>query len=221
MFVGHLAVALGAKKVEPDMPLWAGIAAAFGIDLLWPVLLLTGLEVVRIDPDATAFTPLDFVSYPWSHSLVLVLFWGLLVGGAAFAAFRNGRVASILGALVVSHWLLDAIAHRPDLPLWPGGPLVGLGLWHSIPGTLIFEGCLLISGVWLYTSVTRSVSRAGTWALVGLLCFTGGIWVSQPWAPPAPNAGAVAATALTLWILLPWARWIEAGRVLQQESNDH
>lgn len=220
MFVGHLAVALGAKKVEPDMPLWAGIGAAFGVDLIWPFFLLTGLEVVRVDPGNTAFTHLDFVSYPWSHSLVFVVGWGVLVSTATWAVSRNGRLAAILGALVVSHWLLDAIAHRPDLPLWPGGPLVGLGLWYSIPGTLILEGCLLASGVWLYGSVTRAATPAGTWFLMGLLLLTCGIWIASPWAPPAPGPGAVAGTALALWILLPWARWIERGRVLQQNTEE-
>lgn len=220
MFVGHLAAGLGAKKLEPEMPLWAGIGAAFGVDLIWPVFLLAGLEVVEIDPGATAFTPLDFVSYPWTHSLVLVGVWAVLVGVAAYRTFRNGRVAVLLGALVVSHWVLDAISHRPDLPLWPGGPVVGLGLWHSIPGTLILEGSLLLAGVWLYASMTRAVTNMGTWALVGLLALTTLIWVSQPWAPPAPSATAVAVTALTLWIFLPWAHWIEKGRTLQRETYE-
>jgi len=218
MFVGHLAAGLGAKKLEPDMPLWAGIGAAFGVDLIWPVFLLAGLEVVEVDPGATAFTPLDFVSYPWTHSLVLVGVWAILVGVVAYRVSKSGRVAALLGALVVSHWVLDAITHRPDLPLWPGGPVVGLGLWDSIPGTLILEGSLLLAGVWLYTAVTRAVTTAGTWALVGLLAMTTLIWVSQPWAPPAPSATAVAGTALTLWIFLPWARWIENGRVLQKDT---
>lgn len=218
MFVGHLAAALSAKKLEPEMPLWAGIGAAFGVDLIWPVFLLAGLEIVEVDPSATVFTPLDFVSYPWTHSLVLVGVWSVLVGTAAQWVFRNGRVAALLGALVLSHWVLDAIAHRPDLPLWPGGPVVGLGLWYSIPGTLILEGSLLLAGVWLYTSMTRATSRTGTWSLVGLLGLVTAIWVSQPWAPPAPSAGAVAGTTLALWILLPWARWIEQERGLHKET---
>ena len=217
MFVGHLAAALGAKKLEPEMPLWAGIGAAFGVDLIWPVFLLVGLEVVEVDPGATAFTHLDFVSYPWTHSLLLVGVWAIVLGIAAHRMFRSGRVAVTIGALVLSHWLLDAITHRPDLPLWPGGPEVGLGLWHSIPGTLILEGSLLLAGVWLYTSMTRATSRAGTWSLASMLALTTLIWVSQPWAPPAPSAGVVAATALVLWILLPWGHWIEKGRMLQQE----
>lgn len=97
-------------------------------------------------------------------------------------------------------------------PSGRGGAVVGLGLWYSIPGALILESPLLLDDVWLYTSITRATSRTGTWSLVGLLGLTTAIWVSQPWPPPAPSAGAVAGTALALWILLPWARWIEQGQ---------
>lgn len=220
MFVGHLAAGLSAKKIVPEMPLWAAVGAAFGVDLVWPVFLLVGLEVVEVDPSATAFTPLDFVSYPWTHSLVLVVVWSVLVGAVAHRVYKSGRVASMLGALVLSHWVLDAITHRPDLPLWPGGPVVGLGLWYSVPGTLILEGSLLLAGVWLYASMTRATSNTAKWSFVALLSLTTLIWVSQPWAPPAPSAGAVAATALALWVLLPWTRSIEKGRVLRQETYE-
>ena len=220
MFVGHLAAGLGAKKLAPEMPLWAGIGAAFGVDLIWSVFLLAGLEVVQVAPGATAFTPLDFVSYPWTHSLLLVVVWSVLVALVAHRVFKSGWIAVLLGALVLSHWVLDAITHRPDLPLWPGGPVVGLGLWHSIPGTLILEGSLLLAGIWLYTSVTRATSKEGFWSLVTLLALTTVIWVSKPWGPPAPSAATVAWSSLALWGLLPWARWIERGRVLQQPTSE-
>ena len=79
MFVGHLAVALGAKRAAPRVPLAVLVAAAFALDLLWPLMLLAGIESVRIDPGNTAFTPLAFDHYPWSHSLATVL------GGASWA----------------------------------------------------------------------------------------------------------------------------------------
>ena len=122
MFVGHLAVALGAKKAEPRVPLWGLVAASYGIDLLWPLLLLAGLETVRVDPGNTAFTPLAFESYPWSHSLVMTALWGFLAGTLTFKVLKQMRIAWIVAAVVVSHWLLDFLTHMPDLPLWPGGP---------------------------------------------------------------------------------------------------
>jgi hypothetical protein len=212
MFVGHLAVALGSKKVEPKVPLAAAVAASFGIDLLWPILLLVGAERVRIAPGITAFTPLDFVSYPWSHSLAMVLVWSVLAALAAKAWLGDTRVALVLGALVLSHWILDWVTHRPDLPLWPGGPLVGLGLWNSVPATLAVEGSLLAIGVWAFLSATSSAGRAGMAAFVGLLVLCVATWVSGPWSPPPPSANAIAWGGLALWILIPWAGWIDRRR---------
>ena len=103
MFVGHLAVALGAKNIEPELPLGATVAAAFALDLVWPILLLAGIEVVRVSPGDTAFTNLAFESYPWTHSLALVLGWsvlGVLVAKGIFGSWRSGLV---LGALILSH----------------------------------------------------------------------------------------------------------------------
>lgn len=212
MFVGHLAVALGAKKVEPRVPLAATVAAAFALDLLWPILLLLGVESVRVNPGDTAFTGLAFDSYPWSHSLLVVLGWGglgVLIGKSLYGSWRAGVV---LGVLVTSHWLLDFITHRPDLPLWPAGPLVGLGLWNSVAGTIVVEASLLLAGVWLYLEATSHTSGVGRWALAGLIALTGLIWVTQPWAPVPPSATAVAWGALILWLLPPWAAWIERHR---------
>lgn len=212
MFVGHLAVALGAKKVEPKMPLSAGVAASFGLDLLWPVLLLTGAESVRIEPGATAFTPLAFESYPWSHSLLMVTLWGTVVLVVATALSGHLKVGGLLGALVVSHWALDVITHRPDLPLWPGGPVVGLGLWSSIGGTFLVEGGLLVIGLLLYASATRPKRRRGTVGLAALVALTVVIWASGPFAPPPPSVSAIAGAGLALWLFVPWAHWIEGNR---------
>ncbi len=212
MFVGHLAVALSAKKLEPRIPLGASVAAAFGLDLLWPILLLLGLESVRVNPGDTAFTGLAFDSYPWSHSLLAVMGWaglGTVVGRRLYGSWRAG---ALLGGLVLSHWVLDVITHRPDLPLWPAGPMVGLGLWNSVPGTILVEASLLVAGLWAYLRTTSSRDRVGHWSLIALVGLTGLIWVTQPWAPVPPTAGAVAWGALILWLLPPWALWIERHR---------
>ncbi len=212
MFVGHLAVALGTKKVEPRLPLGASVAAAFGLDVLWPVLLLLGFETVRINPGDTAFTNLAFASYPWSHSLLAVIGWSGVVAFLGRRLFGSWRAGVVLGGLVLSHWVLDLITHRPDLPLWPGGPVVGLGLWNSIPGTVLVEAGLLAGGLWLYVGASSARDRTGTWALIALVGLTGLIWVTQPWAPLPGSVTAVAAGALILWLLPPWAAWIERHR---------
>ncbi|GMV05569.1 MAG: hypothetical protein AMXMBFR53_18470 [Gemmatimonadota bacterium] len=212
MFVGHYATALAAKRAAPSAPLALLVFAAFWIDLLWPVLLLLGVETVRIVPGITLMTPLDFESYPVSHSLLAVVGWGALVGGLAWWRLRDARAAWVTGAVVVSHWVLDWLTHRPDLPLWPGGPEAGLGLWNSMAGTLGVEGLLLAVGVWLYASVSRPTRPSGRWAFVGLTAFLAVTWLANFFGPPPPSAGAIAVTALALWLLLPWAAWIERNR---------
>lgn len=212
MFVGHLAMALGAKRVDRRLPLGAAVAAAFGLDLLWPLFLLLGIEAVTVHAGDTAFTNLAFDSYPWSHSLLAVAGWSGIVAAVGRLAYGSWTPGALLAALVVSHWVLDFVTHRPDLPLWPAGPLAGLGLWNSIPGTIAVEGLLFACGLWLYTRATVPRDRTGRWALVGLAAVTGLVWISQPWAPPPPSAAAVAWGALLMWLLPVWARWIDTHR---------
>jgi hypothetical protein len=212
MFVGHLAVALAAKAVAPSRSLGMLIGAAFALDLLWPVLLLMGLERVVIDPGITAFTPLRFENYPWSHSLLLAAVWGVAVG---LPARRDRAGALTLGALVVSHWVLDFVTHRPDLPLWPGGPLAGLGLWNSVPWTFAAEGALLATGLAIYLRATRARGRAGVWSLWSLVGLCTVIWASGPFSSPPPNATAIAIVGLAMWLFPLWGAWIDRGREMR------
>jgi hypothetical protein len=213
MFIGHLAAALAARRVEPRAPLGALVGAAFGLDLIWPVLLLLGIESVRIDPGNTAFTPLAFDRYPWSHSLSMGIIWGVLTGRAAASVLKHTRAGIVIGLTVISHWGLDFVTHRPDLPLWPGDDKVGLGLWNSIPLTIAVEGGLFAAALAWYLRGTKPRDGAGRWGLVALVALTTAIWVSSPWAPPPPSPTAVALVGLALWLLPPWAQWIERHRV--------
>ncbi len=148
MFIGHIAVALGAKKAAPKVSLGTLIMAAQFVDLLWPIFLLLGVEHVRINPGDTAYTPLDFYDYPVSHSLLTGVGWAIVFGLVYYAIRRSARNAWILAACVISHWLLDLVVHRPDLPIVPGlKTYVGLGLWNSVPATVIVEGALFVVGI--------------------------------------------------------------------------
>ena len=151
MFVGHLGLAFAGKRIRPELSLGWYVAAATAFDLLWPIFLLLGIEHVRIVPGATAFNPLVFGYYPWSHSLLMGVSWGLLLGGLAWWSSGSRPAAALVGLLVLSHWLLDFIVHAPDLPLWPGSsPRFGVGLWNSIPGTFVVEGAIWIAGLIFY-----------------------------------------------------------------------
>jgi membrane-bound metal-dependent hydrolase YbcI (DUF457 family) len=214
VFIGHYALGLATKRVEPHLPLWVLLAAPQVLDLLWPLFVLTGIERVEVAPGNTAFTPLRFVSYPWSHSLVMSIVWGIALGAIMRARGASLRGASIVVALVVSHWVLDVASHRADMPLWPGGgPLVGLALWRSVPATLVVEIGMYAAGVSLYARSTRSSDRTGTWAYVGLVGFLFTAYIANVLGPPPPSANAVAASALALWLIPLWGMWIERHRL--------
>jgi membrane-bound metal-dependent hydrolase YbcI (DUF457 family) len=212
MFIGHAAVALAAKPLLPRVNLAVPLAAAFWVDLVWPVFLLAGIEQVRIDPGNTAFTPLDFVHYPWTHSLVAAIAWSFLFGIVTLKCGR--REAVILGLLVFSHWILDAVSHRPDLPLWPGSEtLVGFGLWNSVPATMLVEGTMFAAGVWLYVRAAPARDRTGFWAFWGLVGFLAVAYLGNIFGPPPPNVPAIAIAGIAGGLLFTaWAWWIDRHR---------
>jgi hypothetical protein len=118
----------------------------------------------------------------------------------------------MIALTVVSHWVLDFVTHRPDLPLWPDGPRFGLGLWNSVPGTLLVEGAFLLIAVVLYARAVPARDSVGVWSLWSLVVLTGAIWVSSPWGPPPPNVGTLAVVGIALLLLPLWGSWIEHHR---------
>jgi hypothetical protein len=204
MFIGHAALALAAKPLAPRANLGVALAATYWLDLVWPVLVLLGIERVEVDPGNTAFTPLDFVHYPWTHSLAAALAWSALFGIACWKLGR--RAALVMGLLVFSHWALDALSHRPDLPLWPGSDtMIGLGLWNSVAGTLLVESALFAGGVAIYLRHSAKAALA-FWFLIAFFVVA---YLGAAFGPPPPSASAVAASALALWLLPVWGWWIE------------
>jgi membrane-bound metal-dependent hydrolase YbcI (DUF457 family) len=206
MFVGHLALALAAKRASPKVSLAWLMAGVTTLDLLWPIFLLAGIEQVRISPGVTAFTPLSFESYPWSHSLIMAVIWGFLLAALARRLRQPVHPGYLLAALVVSHWVLDFLTHAPDLPLWPGNsPRLGLGLWNSIPATFLVEGALWVGGIALYLKGRRPTSWIGPAAFWSLVAICTVMWATGPWGPPPPSERALAWLALIGWIILPWS----------------
>ena len=190
------------------------ILAPLLLDVLWPFYSLAGIERFRIQTGGAPFHNLVFESYPWSHSLVMAVLYGGVM--AALYQWRTGdaRGAKVLAALVVSHWVFDWVTHDPDLPLWPGGPTTGLGLWRSVPGTVAVESLLFVIGVGLYLSATRSKDRIGVvalWAFLGLIVLLYAISIVGP-PPPLGAERLVSLTAMAFLIVLPIAWWIDKHR---------
>jgi hypothetical protein len=213
MFVAHFGVGFASKRLAPRASLGALMAAPIALDLLWPIFVIAGIEQVRIDPGNTAVTPLDFVSYPYSHSLVMALGWAAVSAVVYWVATRYARGALVIAAGVFSHWVLDVVSHRPDMPLAPGIPTrIGLGLWNSRPATLVAEFVLYGLGVWLYVSGTRPLNRRGSialWVFVGLLAV---FYLMSFFGPPPPSVAAITWTGLVAWLFPLWAWWIDRNR---------
>lgn len=212
MFIGHFGVGIGAKAAAPKTSLGTLILSAQLVDLVWPTLLLLGWEQVEIRPGATVVTPLDFVSYPFTHSLLAAFLWGALAGGIYYAVRKYPRGALTVGLLVLSHWVLDFLTHRPDLPLLPGGSAYGLGLWNSLVGTVVVETALFAAGIWLYLRTTRSRDRTGVWAFWGLIAFLAVVHLANLFGPPPPDVSSIAWAGHLMWLFVPWGFWIDRHR---------
>jgi hypothetical protein len=219
VFIGHFGVGFAAKRAAPRLSLgWLFLAAQF-LDLLWPTLLLLGVERVAIVPGATVVTPLQFEHYPVSHSLAAVAGWALAVGGGYWAFNRGrpavGRAAALLAALVASHWLLDALVHAPDLPLTPvgDGPRIGLGLWDSMTATLLVEIPIFVAGVWVYARSTRARDTAGRIGFVALVALLAIIHAANLLGPPPPSVTAIAWVGQAQWLIVLFGFWLDRHRV--------
>lgn len=215
MFIGHYAVGFAGKSVAPRVSLGWLLFASLFIDLLWPTLLLLGLERVRIAPAENTVMPLIFESYPISHSLLAVMGWAVLVAGLFWVVQRERSAALVMGLLVLGHWGLDLIVHRPDLPLYPGSTtLFGLNAWSSLWMTLAIELTLFVIGIWLYASMTRAKSPAGRWGLIALVIFLLVVYAGTLFGPPPPDVKTLAWTDQLQWLIVLWGFWLDRQRSL-------
>ena len=199
MFIGHFALGFAAKRAVPRVSLAALLLAALFADVLWPVLVLLGIEQVRIVPGHTVVTPLEFVSYPWSHSLLLLVGWGVVIGAVYRGIFGGRRSFVVLAALVVSHWVLDWISHAPDMRIYPGGPVFGL---------------LFAAGLLLYTQATRARDAVGQWAFLSLAVLLCIIYVADALrGMPPPSVTVICSVATAASVIVPaWAWWADRHR---------
>jgi hypothetical protein len=207
MFIGHIAVGLAARSYARQVHLATWITAAQFVDLLWPVCLLLGLEHVRIAPGITAFSPLDFYDYPITHSLAGGLAWSVVFAAVCRGLRIQWRHALLAGAVVPTHWILDVVSHRPDMPVLPHGPYLGLGLWNSIPATLAVELTMFALGLAVYVRArSRPSRRLSFWSFIAFLLVA---YFAASFGPPPPNERVLAWSALSGWLLVPWAWWAD------------
>lgn len=223
MFIGHYAVALGAKPAAPRLSLGVLVLAACWMDFVWLALIALRVEHVAIQPGITVVNPLSLYDYPWSHSLLLSVLWGMALALLVYALVRDWRAAWVVAVLVLSHWILDFVSHAPDMPLAPGSPArVGLGLWNSRIGTAAVEGGLFALGAAIYLRTTRARDALGRWPLWLLLLLLGLSWANaiRPGAPPPPSVRMlVPVSAVFSLLVLAWFTWVDRHRDARPARN--
>jgi hypothetical protein len=216
MFLGHYGVAFALKRAEPKLSLGTLFVAVQLLDLLWGCFLLLGWEQVRIDPGYSRITPLQFIHYPLSHSLVAAVSWGVVAAMVYYSwptrdTSRHWQASAIVALAVASHWFLDAVVHLPDLPLaGEGSPKVGFGLWNSLLGTLLVELACFFGGVAAYVAGRshRHPVRAGRFAGLVLLLLV--LYFASLFGPPPPGTGTIAvADIVGLLALAAFAAWAD------------
>lgn len=213
MFLGHYALGLAAKKIDNRPSLGTMLMAAQFIDLLWPIFLILGIEKVEIEPGNTEFTPLNFMYYPWSHSLAATFCWAVLFGGIYFIITKNKKGSFLLGLLVISHWLLDYFTHRPDLPLaFSEEQKVGLGMWNNKMLTLITESVMFVIGVIVYLRSTQAINTKGKILFWSFIILISSIHIMSVFGPAPTSVAAIKYSAMGQWLFIAWAFWIDKNR---------
>ncbi len=216
MFVGHYGPSFAIRAVRPEIPLWVLFVAAQLVDVAWGLLVLAGIEKMRIVPGITAASPLDLYYMPYTHSLVAALLWSVGAAVVCRWAFRwkGWGAAWWVGAAVLSHWILDLLVHRPDLPLYDNTAKVGLGLWNYLGISLALEALVLAGGLWLYMSRTRALTRVGRVGPVVFAVLMFAMQVGMLFAPYPPTPAAVAISALIAYVAFAAvAGWMDRQRV--------
>ncbi len=216
MFIGHYAVGLAAKKWAPKASLGTLVAAAIWLDLVWPLFLMLDLEHFRVMPGITQMVPMDFYDYPLSHSLFMAAAWAALFGLIYFMMEKDSKGSWVIGGLVLSHWFLDLIVHRPDLPLWPADSLsatkYGLGLWNHAAAAIPLEIALFAAGLWLYQKSTKALDKVGGMGLwiFGVVLII--VFIADLKTVPPSNPYIVSLMGFSQLLFVAWAYWIDDHR---------
>jgi len=216
MFVGHYGPSFAGKALKKSIPLWVLFGAVQLLDVFWSIFVLLGIEKVRIVPGITKTNPLDLYYMPYTHSLDGAMVWAL-AAGIAFWLFRRAegwRNAAVVFVAVFSHWILDLIVHRPDLPLYDNSLKTGLGLWNFPVMALALELAVLFGGMYFYLSRTEAITSGGRYGMVVFGLVMTCVQVVVFFGPPPSSDRAAAITALALYLVFAAAAyWLEKKRV--------
>ena len=209
MFVGHYGPSYAIKAAQPAIPLWLLFIAVQLVDVAWSVLILLGIEKARIVPGITASNPFDLYYMPYTHSFVAAILWSVAAGWLCnvLLGLRKWSAAVWIGAAVFSHWVLDWVVHRPDLPLYDDTVKVGLGIWNYPMIALILETLLLFGGMFIYMRRTTAVNVLGRIGPPGFGVLMIVIQTYIFFGPPPASPGELAVTAIASYIVFAVVIW--------------
>jgi hypothetical protein len=216
VFLGHYGVAFALKRAEPKLSLGTLFLAVQLADLLWGIFLLLGWEHARIIPGFTPVTPLEFLDYPISHSLVAGLAWGVAAAALYYSwptrdTSHHWQAAAIVGLAVLTHYPLDVLVHVPDLPLFGNdSPKLGLGIWNYPVATMLLELFVLGSGLAIYAVLRSQRHPIRPGRLTVLLVILVGTYLASQFGPPPPSMTAVAISDIIFMLGVAWlAAWAD------------
>ena len=218
MFIGHFGLSFAAKKAAPKVSLGMLFVATQFVDLLWPLLLVLNVEKVAVVPGYTKTNAFEFTYYPYTHSLLMGVVWGLVVGGLYFLFKRDGRGALVVGLCVLSHWFLDLVVHTTDLPLSPfGDAKVGFGLWNHVAAALILELIVFFGGTYIYAGFTKAKNGVGKWGLWSLVVLLVLLYLVNTFSPP-PGASTMTiflSATIMMALIVALASWVDKNRLVR------
>lgn len=222
MFIGHFGLSFAAKKLAPKVSLATLFVATQFVDILWPFMLIFNIEKVAVVPGYTKVNAYEFLYFPYTHSLLMGIIWGIVTALVYFLIKKDIRSSIVIGLCVLSHWFLDLIVHTADLPVTLfGDDKVGLGLWNHVAATFIIEFLIFSGGLFIYTSITNAKNKKGKWGLWGLVILLVMVTISNTFGPPPPDSVKVLFISfiilMTLIILL--ANWVDKNRELRFSKN--
>jgi len=221
MFIGHFGISFAAKKAAPKVSLGTLFIATQFVDILWPFLLVFHVEKVAVIPGYTKTNAFEFLYFPFTHSLLMGVIWGAVVGGIYWLFKRDTRGAIVVGFCVLSHWFLDLIVHTADLPLTPfGNYKVGLGLWNHVTITLFVEFAIFLAGAYMYAAFTRSKNRIGKWMLLILVSLLSAVQLANTFGPtPSSSILTLFISFITLMVvIIALAYWVDKNRELAKQK---
>jgi hypothetical protein len=215
MFIGHFGLSFAAKKTAPKVSLATLFIATQFVDILWPFLLVFHVEKVAIIPGYTKTNAFEFLYFPYTHSLLMGVVWGLVLAVIYWLFKRDTRGAIVVGLCVLSHWFLDLIVHTADLPLTPFGDYkVGFGLWNHVAITLIIEFTIFLAGTYIYATLTKAKNKIGKWMLWLLVILLLLVQLANTFGPaPSNSIMTLFISFVTMMgIVLALAYWVDRNR---------